>query len=244
MYFYTSSFFFCLDGLLMAVFCYNRYTEYGNNPSNRIIYRYYYASLYVSIALLMYGVIPLISQESQILSLAGSLGLIFNAIGFSNFLLIPSYDWLSRNTHTITKYILFALIPIIGALLVTYPPQTVVDTIGVTHWNFGPLLGSIATIQMDIAFGLNIILLVTHFYRLKKLSVFNSIALITAFSATGISGAYLYLGNNSHILILASVGLTIGIGSVFLSVVRGKINSILGWQYHEGPPSSTVPYEN
>ncbi len=236
MHFPISSFFFCLDGLLMAVFCLDRYKEYRRHPTNRIIYRYYFAALYVSIAMLIYGLPPLLSHDSTVLSLTGSIGLIVNAIGFNNFFLIPFYGWFSRNTHTFVKYFLFASIPIITALLILTPPGTIVDNFGIIHWNFGLLLGSIASVQMDIAFALNITLLVTHFYRLKRLSVFNSIALMITFAITGVSGAYLYLGDDSWTLALASIGLTIGIGSVFLSVVRGTITNILGWQYHEGPP--------
>jgi hypothetical protein len=218
---------FVLDGILLSVFCYNRWIESLKDPNNQITYLYRQASLFVSIALVMYGLPSIIDDSQNILSISGSLGMILNAIGFAYFLLIPLYNWLSVQTWTIVKYLIFLSICLQTILLILYPTNTQIDQFGIIHWNFYPLTGLIATVQMDIAFLLNIILLGINFYRLKKLSIFNVVALIATFSFTGFAGGYQYMGNDPLLLAIAGIGLYIGISFVFFSVIHGAINRVL-----------------
>lgn len=215
-------------------FCLNRFYEYRKNPNNRIIYRYFLASLFVSLALAFYGIPSLFTNDNALISFCGSIGLILNAIGFSHFFLIPFYSWLSKITHFFIKYSLFIFITIIAIFIIINPQKSFVDDYGIIHWNFG-FLGWIAAIHMSVAFILNVILLVGHFYRLKNFSLLNSVGLTSTFIIAGISGGYQYVGNDGVLLVITGAGLYIGIAIVFYTVIHGAMNRILNWQYHDGP---------
>lgn len=227
MLFSLSGILFILNGLLLSVFCHNRFIAYRNNPLNKVTYLYRQASLFVSLALMIYGVASLFTNDSVLISISGSLGLILNCIGFGYFLLIPLYNWLNNKNWILIKYLIFISIGLVAGLLIIQHPHSYIDSFGVIHWKFDPLIKWIAVIQMDVAFLLNIYLLGMNFYRLKKLSTFNTLALIATFLSTGLAGGYQYIGDNTIYLALASIGLYIGISFVFFSVIHGAINRIL-----------------
>jgi hypothetical protein len=214
---------------MLGVFCFNRFSAYRRDVSNHIIYRYFLASFFVSAALLVYGLPVLFTTDSPTISIFGSVALILNAIGFSHFFLIALYGWLSPGRYVLVKHIIYAFISILTFCLIIDIPASFVDSYGIIHWRFGVFIGLLAALHMDMAFAANVYVIVRHFYRLKKLSVFNSIALIITFVLAGIAGSYLYVGDTVLGLSLASVGLYLGIAVVFSSVIRGTISRFLEW---------------
>jgi len=222
-----------MEAVLLGFFSYNRWQEYRSHQSNQITYRYWIASFLVSLGFLAYGLPALFTENPDSIILGGFVGMILNAIGFSNFFLIPLYGWLSPRMYIVAKHILF-LFPIILALgMIVFPSNSFVDIQGIIHWRFNPVVGILAAAHMDIAFMANITLLYLHFYRLRHLSILNTLALMITFILTGIAGSYQYIGDDSLGLGLSVVVLYLGISVVFYSVARGKINRVLGWQNEE-----------
>ena len=231
---YPTNILFVLTGIFLATFCRNRYSSYKKNPSNHITYYYFLASLFVSIALFTYGLPIFFTNNQNILSVFTIIALILNAIGFNHFFLITLYTWLSRRSYVIAKYILFIFVVILTGLMVINPPIPTLDNYNVIHWGFSPIVGILAAVHMDIVFASNIILIMMHFYRLKKLSIMNSTSLIITFIITGLSGSYLYAGNTTIGLFFSSIMLYLGIATIFFSVVHGAMNRILEWQIGDG----------
>lgn len=219
-----------IEGILLGFFAHNRLLEYRANPTNQIVYRYWLASSLVSLGFLAYGGASLFTENSNIIVWSGFSGMILNAFGFSNFFLIPLYGWLSPRKYVIAKHILFLFPLFLAACMILTPSQSFVDEHSIIHWRFDHAIGIMAALHMDIAFVSNIALLYTHFYRLKKLSMLNAIALMLTFILTGLAGSYQYIGDNYFLLGLSSVILYVGISLVFYSIMRGKINHILEWQ--------------
>jgi hypothetical protein len=184
--------------------------------------QYFFASFYVSIAFFIYGLPSLITDDLKILPVFAGIALVTNAIGFTYFFLIPLNGWLRPRTYILAKYGLFLFVATLAAVLIIIPPRTSFNA-GIIHWRFGPIVGILAAIQMDIAFMLNIILLRTHFYHLKQLSVLNAILLIITFTLAGLGGTYQYVGDSYPLLVLSSISLCVGIGAIFFSVIRGGI---------------------
>ena len=220
---------FILEGIFLSVFAYNRFYEYHRSP-NYVTRQYWLASLCVSLALFVYGLPAVFTSNHAILSPFATAALLINAIGFSNFFLIPLNVWLRPSRYILAKYGLYLFVVALAACMIIDPPMTMM-TGGIVHWRFGPLIGTLAAMHMDIAFALNIVLLGLHFYRFKGLPALNAILLIITFTLTGLGGTYLYMGDVSHLLALASISLCMGIGAIFFSVVRGSIAKLLNWQY-------------
>ena len=220
---------FILDAGMMGLFCYSRYRAYIGNRSNQITYYYFLASLFVSLALLTYGLPIFFSDDQGIMSIFGSTALVLNAIGFSNFFMIALYSRLSSRGFILAKHILYIFVCLLTIGLIVDIPPAFIDPLGIIHWRFGLLVGILAALHMDLAFAANVYLIMDHFYRLKKLSILNSIGLVTTFVITGIAGSYLYIGDSGLGLGLASIGLYAGISVVFFLALRGTISRFVWW---------------
>ena len=224
---YPVNILFLLSAMFLGVFCYNRFRAHTQNPHNKITYQYFLASFFVSISLFVYGISAFLSQDSFILSIFASVALILNAVGFNHFFLIVLYDWFSPRNYVLAKHSLHLFVAVLAILMIVTPPQSIVDTYGVIHWRFSHIVGILAAMHMDIIFGANIAILMKQFYRLKKLSIINSLALVLTFIFTGLSGSYLYMGDNSLGLFLATIGLYLGISTIFSAVIHGVMNRVL-----------------
>jgi len=214
---------FIFSGIFLAMFAKNRHDSWRLDPANQIIYRYFLASLFVSLAMFATGIPALVTDNEIILSYSIILALLFNTIGFNHFFLITIYSKLQARHFIIARYALLTFAFILTAYCVIVPPASYIDIYGIAHWGFDPIIGLIATIHMDIIFAANIFYILAHFYRLKKLSIINTMALILTFIFAGISGSYLYVGDSSLFLLLASIGMYLGTGAIFFSVMRKSI---------------------
>ena len=204
------------------MFSKNRYDSFRLDPSNQIIYRYFLASLFVSLAMFATGIPALVTDNEIILSYSIMLALLFNTVGFNHFFLITVYSKLKAQYFIIMRYALLIFSFVLLSYCVMSPPAPYIDIYGIAHWRFDPIVGLIAALHMDIVFAANIFSILTHFYRLKKLSIINTVALVLTFIFAGISGSYLYVGDSSFFLLLASVGMYLGTGAIFFSVIRKK----------------------
>ncbi len=221
---------FVVSAVLMAFFSKNRYDASVKDPSNRIVYRYFLASFYVGLSLFVYGLSAYFTQDPYTLSFFVMAGMILNAIGFSHFFIIALYSWLSPKPYVFIKYGMFLLVAVMIICMIVNQPMPYIDSYNLFHFRFGTLVGILAAAQMDIIFIINVFIIMMHFYRLKHLSVLNSLTLVLTFIVAGISGSYLYIGDSTAGLFFASVGLYLGIAAVFLTIIHGAVNRMLGWQ--------------
>lgn len=219
----VSSIIFLLTSLLLAYFCYARFLETRRDKNNAVNFHYYLASLYVFIALFLYGISGLLLESNFSLARVGTVtAVLLNALGFCHFFLIPAYSWFSLRGYVIARHILYLFILLLAGILVVDPAHSYTDAWGIIHWGFPFLVGFLAALQMNLAFACNLILLGGHFSRLKRLSLLSVLALIITFILTGFAGTYQYMGDSPFLLALSGVLLFLGVGAVFFSTVSKK----------------------
>jgi len=219
-----------LAGLILAVFCKNRFDAYRQDPSNRIVYRYFLASFFVMIALILFGLPSLITRDQNIISFFILLGTIFNAIGFNNFFIITLYSWFPPKAYVLIKYAFSLFIAALTLAVVVVPPMPFIDSYNVFHFGFSQWSGWLAALQMDIVFIGNVFLILNHYYRLRQLSILNTMALVITYIVAGASGSYQYIGDSTLGLYLSGVALYLGISFVSYTVIRGQVNRMISWQ--------------
>lgn len=189
-----------------------------------INYHYWLATASITIGIFI-SAIPVLFPEENInkaLSIGAIIATFANMTGVSHFFLIPIYTWFSHRIFTAAHYVLYLFITCITGLLIITPPQSSFAN-GIIHWRFNHLISFIILLFISVAFSLNVLLLGNNFKKLRAFSYLNSIALIVTFSLTGVSSAYLYVGDNSMLLGTATVFLYIGIGIIFFTSVRTAI---------------------
>lgn len=201
-----------------------RYRFYRRDPTNQINYHYWIASATVTLGFIFYAIAGflagddiravLIRRDSAIAAT------LLNAVGFSHFLMVGLYSWLSERGFLFSRHLLYLLVCILALLFVFTPPAPILDQEGIMHWHFSRPTAFIMLAIMGSAFSANIILLSFFFKRLRALSFLNVSALIIAFLLTGFGGAYLYVGDSGILLRAAMFTLFIGLCSTFFAAVH------------------------
>lgn len=206
---------------MLGYFAYRRFVAYRRDRANTVNYRYYLAALFVSGGFVFYGAPSVLFGEHNDALVVGTIiATILNAIGFSHFFAIPLYNWLSHKAFVVGVHLLYLYDASVAGLLVLSPPRTFLDGYGIIHWRFTAAQSAAMLALIGIAFILNVALLWQHLQKLRAFSFLNAVALILTFLVTGLSGGYLYVGDNTLLLALAAVFLYIGISIIFFASVR------------------------
>ncbi len=209
---------------MLGYFSYRRFVEYRRDKKNTVNYHYWLAALALSFGFAFYSIPSVFWGSNSALLVAGVIvATILNAIGFGHFLLIPLYTRFSYKNFVISKYLLYLSITIIAGLLIMMPPASYLDASHVIHWQFSRIESWFMLLFICTAFTLNLLLLGHHVKKLITFSFTNTMALIFTFLTTGIGGGYMYIGNNSILLVLATVFLYIGISIIFVASLQTAI---------------------
>lgn len=215
-------FFAC--GVLLSYFTYHRYVFYRLESKNIINKYYFIAAMCISIGYFVYSLPALLpTRHTGFFVFSTQIATLVNAIGFGTFLLIPAYTWMTVYYHTIARYVVHLYTLIAGIVLILYPPNSFIDTHGIIHWGFQKPVTAMMFGIMTVSFVLNIALLISYFKALRSFSLFNVLALITAFLLGGFGGGYQYIGNNHTLLLYADFALVIGMFIVFIAAVKNKL---------------------
>ncbi len=216
-----SGWIFIACGLMLGYFAYTIHCSFQDNPTNKINYYYRQASIFICASFFCYGMPSIVfPRHEQVLTAGSVIGTLFAAIGFSSFLMIPLYSWIGPKRAPTLRYLITLYVVTTMAIYVIIPPETFVDTVGITHWGFSLASSLFMAALITAAFTSNIILLVSSFKMLSSLSALNTISLIFTFLLTLFGGGYQYLGNSTTLLALSSVSLFCGILFVFLSALK------------------------
>ena len=211
-------------GIALSYFAYHRFTFYKQEPKNIINKYYFVAAMCISIAYFVYSLPALLFPRTiGFFVLCTQIATLVNTIGFSAFLLIPSYIWMTIYYHAVARYIVCLYTLIVGILLILFPPQPTIDAYGIIHWGFQKPITAVMFGIMALAFVLNIVLLSSYFKTLRSFSLFNVIALIVTFLLAGFGGGYQYIGNNHTLLLYANFALVMGMFIVFIAAVKHKL---------------------
>ncbi len=207
-----------ISGLFLSHFTYRRFNDYRRDRHDVTNRFYLMAGLWVSSALFLYGIPSFFYQVSPVpLRLAAIGATVLNVIGFGYFLRVALYAWLSPNSFSLASHAIALYAVLVAVVLVLFPPDTYIDQAGIIHWSF-TLTESVLILALNIsAFASSILLLYLNFRALlDRTWIARVSAMILTFVLSGIGGGYLYIGDDSMLLGLASVILCCGLFIEFI----------------------------
>ncbi len=214
------------SAVLLSHFTYRRFRDFQNNRQSMTNRFYLYAAFFVSLALYVYSLSIFISRYiPTFLPIGTILATIFNIVGFAYFLCIPINAWFSPRVYIFLSHTVSLFVVAIGLALIISPPVPVISSNGVVAWGFTFLQSYLILFLNVIAFTSNILILYKNFREsLDLMWLPRALAIILTFLLTGISGGYLYVGNNVVLLQYAYVLLFVGIVILFAGSLKQGSN--------------------